>query len=263
MAEEEEERSRLPPRLASLHRGEEMLRGKACEIVERDERLQLHLVVVERSMDLADRLRQFETEDEDLRLLQLLGMRTFNALGASLKLALSGYSQNSALIMRDILETVFLLDLFRGDRLLIERWRLSDKPERMKAFSPLRVREALDVRDGFTSRKRAEMYEMFCELAGHPTMKSVWMMRPEKEGDAVIGPFIETTTVEAVLSEMGRLAIQVGDVVAEFMPVGWPPGVPVRLAFIEAKAAWIGRFYPHGLSPSAASPGTGAETEGQ
>ncbi len=253
VAERESEQSRLSLRLAGLHLSEELLRGKACEIVERDQCLQLHLVMVERAMDVADSLRQFETEDEDLKLVQLLGMRIFNALGASLKLALSGYSQNSALIMRDILETVFLLDLFWGDRLLIERWRLSDKAARMKAFSPLRVREALDARDGFTSRKRAEMYEMFCELAGHPTMKSAWMMRPVKEGDAVIGPFIEPTTVEAVLSEMGRLAVQIGDVLAEFIPSGWRPGLPVRLAFIESKTEWIGRFYPHALSPSSTS----------
>jgi hypothetical protein len=113
----------LPENLESLHGGEEQLRDKAIGVVAGDTRLKLHLVVVERAMDLADILRQFETGDEDLKLAQLLGMRTFNAFGASLKLALSGYSQNSALIMRDVLETVFLLDLFRGDRTLIERWR--------------------------------------------------------------------------------------------------------------------------------------------
>lgn len=42
-------------------------------------------------------------------------------------------------------------------------------------------------------------------------MKSAWMMRPQKDGDAVIGPFIEKTSLEAVLSEMGRLAVQAGE----------------------------------------------------
>jgi hypothetical protein len=32
------------------------------------------------------------------------------------------------------------------------------------------------------------------------------MMRPQKDGDAVIGPFMEATSLEAVISEMGRLA---------------------------------------------------------
>lgn len=30
-----------------------------------------------------------------------------------------------------------------------------------------------------------------------------FIMRPQKDGDAVIGPFIEATSLEAVLSEMG------------------------------------------------------------
>lgn len=37
------------------------------------------------------------------------------------------------------------------------------------------------------------------------------MMLPQRDGDAVIGPFMEATTPEAVGSEMGRLAIQVGE----------------------------------------------------
>lgn len=158
-------------------------------------------------MDLADILRQFKTDDEDLKLVQILGMRTFNAFGASLKLALSEYTQNSALIMRDVLETVFLLDLFQSHRTLIQSWRFADKKTRMKDFRPIKVRIALDSRDGFMSRKREEMYELLSELAGHPTMKSAWMMRPQKDGDVVIGPFVESTMLEAVLSETGRLAV--------------------------------------------------------
>ncbi|MFB9985059.1 hypothetical protein ACFSQQ_41010 [Mesorhizobium kowhaii] len=214
----------IPDNLARLHDGEERLRTRALAVIAGDPHLQLHLATIEAAMDVADVFRHFDTADEDTKVTQILGMRTFNAFGASLKLALSGYGQNSALVMRDILETVFLLDLFRGDRTLILRWRLADKKARIKEFGPVKVREALDARDGFTSMKRFEMYELFSELAGHPTMKSAWMMRPQKEGDAVIGPFVETTALKAVLSEMGRLAIQVGgnprDLLAERLETG-------------------------------------------
>lgn len=248
MAERLNGNTGITANLDRLHQSEELLRGKALEIIATDERLQLHLVVIERAMDLADTLRQFETDDEDLKLVQLLAMRTFNAFGASTKMALSGYSQNSVLIMRDILETAFLLDLFGGQGALIERWRLSDKRARMKDFSPVKVRMALDARDGFTSCRRAEIYDLLSELAGHPTMKSVLMMRPQKDGDAVIGPFIETSTLEAVLSEMGRLAVQVGEIIATFFPREWRGGVPARLAFLDTKTAWIHAFYPEATS---------------
>ena len=85
-------------KLAGLHHGEERLREKAIDLVQGDQRLQLHLSIVEAAMDLADVFRQLDTSDEDLKVIKMLGMRTFNAFGASVKLAFSGYSQNSALI---------------------------------------------------------------------------------------------------------------------------------------------------------------------
>ncbi len=234
----------IPENLLSLHKQEEMLREKATEIVEGSDCLALHVSVVEHAMDLADVLRQFQTKDEDLKVVQMLGMRIFNAFGASLKLAMSGYSQNSALVLRDVLETVFLMDLFKTDRAKIEQWRFADKKERMKKFKPIDVRMALDARDGFDSKKRAELYELFSELAGHPTMKSVSMMRPQKDGVAVIGPFIEGTSLEAVLSEMGRLAIQAGEHLDAFLPQNWAKSLASRVAFAKVKQQWIDTFYP-------------------
>ena len=193
-------------------------------------------------MDLADPLRQFPTEDEDLKVIQVLAMRTFNAFGTTVKLALSGYGQNAALVMRDILETVFLLDLFRSDPDAIERWRLAERADRMREFSPRAVREALDKRDGFASGKRAELYRTFSELAGHPTMTSVLMMRPQVGGDAVIGPFIEATSLQAVISEMGRLAFQVGEALDRFFPETWTAVLPARESSSEARALWLAAY---------------------
>ena len=234
----------IPENLRSLHGQEEGLRARALELVAADARLPLHVRVVENAMDMADFLRQVPTEDEDMKVIQVLGMRTFNAFGASLKLALSGYSQNGALILRDILETVFLLNLFRSDRTLIERWRFADDKTRRREFSPAAVRKALDERDGFRGRKREETYRMFSGLAGHPTMKSAYLMRPEKEGDAVIGPFIAQGTLEAVISEMGRLAVQVSEVLDHFFPETWAGVLPARAEYARSRLEWFATFYP-------------------
>lgn len=242
----------IPTNLENLHIAEEQLRDKAMGIVAGDERLKLHLAVVEAAMDLADIFRQFDSDNEDLKVAQVLGMRLFNAFGASLKLTLSGYHQNSALILRDVLETVFLLDLFSGDRTLIKLWRSADRKTRMREFSPVKVREKLDLRDGFATKRRAEIYELFSELAGHPTMKSDWMMRPQKNGDAVIGPFIEATSLEAVVSEMGRLAVQAGQQISSFFPGDWTQGLLPRVAFLTLQKEWFVAFYPAGFNESRA-----------
>lgn len=235
----------LPENLSSLHNQEEQLRGKALDLVEQDQMLRMHLVVVEQAMNLANLLRQYPTDDEDMKVIQILGMRMFNAFGASLKLALSGYTQNSALVMRDVIETVFLVDLFRFERDLIKKWRFADSKTLKTDFSPAAIRKALDIRYGHTNRRREQTYKMFSELAGHPTMKSAWMMRPQKDGDAVIGPFIEKTSLEAVLSEMGRLAVQAGQHLAAFFPEDWQKGLAPRLSFAVVARKWLATFYPH------------------
>lgn len=245
----------LPEDIQRLHAEEEELRQKATKIVVNDERSILHLVAIERAMDMAYLLHLFPTENEDLKLIQVLGMQLFNAFAASVKLSLSGYGQNSTLIMRNILETTFLLNLFGSDRGEIKRWRLADKKEQMKSFSPARVREAIDARDGFTSRKRALHYQVLSELAGHPSMKSVLMMRPQKDGDAVIGPFVEEGPFNAVFSEIGKLAVLAGGALDCFFPDSWSEADEVRKAFAQIQQTWLETFYPP--RPETPEPNTG------
>ena len=233
----------LPANLISLHTAEEEFRAKALALILGSEDLKLHIRTVEAAMDMADTLRQFESGDEDLKVIQILGMRTFNALGSALKLALSGYNQNSALIMRDILETAFLLDLFRGDRSEIAKWRLVDKRARKTKYGPFQVRVKLDERYGDTLKKRAEHYELLSELAGHASMQADLMMRPTVFSDAVIGPFIEPGMLDGVISELGRLAVMVGESLEAFMPGEWMRSLPSRVAFAKLKKQWLTTFY--------------------
>ena len=106
------------------------------------------------------------------------------------------------------------------------------------------VRKALDERDGFQGRKREEMYRMFSELAAHPTMKSAYLMRPQKDGDAVIGPFIAPDTLEAVISEIGRLAVQASEVLDPFFPETWADVLPARADYARGRLEWFATFYP-------------------
>lgn len=231
----------IPTNFYSLHKGEEELRRKALSLINEDSKLLLHMKIIEEAMNLSDLLRTYSSDDEDFKVIQIFGMRIFNAFGASLKLVLSGYTQNGAIILRDILETVFLLDLF-GDQSLIAKWRFADKKTTRELFSPAAVRKALDSRYGHTGKKREELYKLFSELAGHPTMKSSWMMRPQKDGDAFIGPFIEKATLAATLFEMGRLAFQVGKHLYPFFPKDWKGSYSQLLAFTGAANDWWAEY---------------------
>jgi hypothetical protein len=100
----------FPDNLISLYKQEEQLRIKAVSAIGGREHILLHLCAIERAMTLAKIVVECPTEDEDFKVLKLLSIRMFNAFGASLRLITAGYHQNSGMIMRDILETVFLLD---------------------------------------------------------------------------------------------------------------------------------------------------------
>lgn len=232
----------FPDNLDSLYKQERFLREKAIAIIQSKPKLSLHLHAIERAMSLAKIVVDYPDNDEDFKVVKMLSIRMFNAFGASLTLVSSGYHQNSGLVMRDILETVFLMDLFKTDHTAIERWRFADKKKQREEFSPAAVRKALDERDGAHTKKRAKVYKMFSELAAHPNMHSQHMLRPEKGGDIVTGPFMEETTLEAGVSELGRIAIQAGEIMNSFLPEGWDHD-DVRASFALIKNEWIETFY--------------------
>jgi hypothetical protein len=96
-------------------------------------------------------------------------MRTFNAFAARIKLILSGYHKTARAHPARRVKAVFLLDLFAADPMLSERWRFADRKARMKDFSPVKVREALDANDAFTSKKHLRFTSYFLNLLVTPT----------------------------------------------------------------------------------------------
>jgi hypothetical protein len=75
-------------------------------------------------------------------------IRLFNAAGASIKLALSGYYQKAFDQVRDVIETSFLVDYLSTYPAEIDEWRRADQKKRMSQFGAARIRSALDKRDG-------------------------------------------------------------------------------------------------------------------
>lgn len=227
--------------LLLLRSHEEQIFQQSVGVIFNNPKLSLHIQVVECAMDVLDRLRQYETEDQDLKVIQVLGIRVFNAFASSIKLALSGYNQTGGMILRDILETVFLVDHFRTDRQAIIRWRHADKEQRKKEFSPVKIRISLDERDGAKGQKREELYNLFSEMTAHASMQSIAMLRPKDSDDIIIGPFLDPTSLAASVAEMGRLAVQVGEIFGAFFPKEWEGG---RHFFPNLRMEWYETFYP-------------------
>jgi len=139
------------------HEHEEKLRTQSIALIHADAELSRRLAVIEKAMTVIfgytiDHTSRSENETT----VQLLGIRLFNAAASGLKLALSGYYQTAFQQARDIMETGFLLDYFLSSPESIPVWKTADRATRRKLFEPVKIREALDQRDGDTQMRRAE-----------------------------------------------------------------------------------------------------------
>ena len=204
--------------LAALHREEEELRDEAWKLIAQDGGLQLHISAIANAMNLAERFRTVRTNDEDIKAIQGLGIRAFNALAASIKLSLSGYWADCVLNTRLVLETAFLMDFFQGDRSAVASWRHADPKEKREKYSPGAIRKALDERDKLTGKKRQYHYGLLSTFAAHPTMESMALMKPQAADDVQIGPFMEVPFLKNILFEIARIALLFADSLDNFFP---------------------------------------------
>jgi len=231
---------KLPENLHFLHSGEEMARRKSIELIEADEPLSRHIEMIETIMDMLQFYRMdYAEKDENQLIVKLLGARIFNAMGAAMKLILSGYYQAAGQQIRDILETGFLLDYFSTDSALIQKWKLVSEQDRMKEFNLAKIREVLDARDGFTEKKRMKHYKLLSSIAGHPTFASFKLLRPTLGADAHMGPFFVPELLNATVQELVKVSITAWENFKWFFKPETLPQYRAALRYLETSAGWI------------------------
>ena len=190
--------------LHSLHKHEEEIRAKSLETIKADGSLDNHLNIVGDAMNLIYAFsHDYQHQDDDELTYQLFGIRLFNASGASIKLALSGYYQKAFDHVRDVLETYFLLDYLTTHSGKLDEWKKSDKKARMKLFGPGVIRDALDKRDGDTSGERTKIYGLISEHASHISYRGFRLVTNEQNLGEV-GPFYDRKKLGAWLEELAK-----------------------------------------------------------
>lgn len=190
--------------LNGLHGEEERLRALGLAAAKANPALADHLELVGEAMDLVVILgRGYPEPNSQQQVVQLLGIRLFNAGATALKLALAGYYQAGFSLIRDLLETTHLLDYFLHEPSAIAIWQAGGAAAKKK-FQPQAVREVLDKRDGFAKGKRAEIYQRYCVYASHPTYAGVLLVAPSPHGLATYGPFLDESTLGHLLVDLAK-----------------------------------------------------------
>ncbi|MGK9232210.1 hypothetical protein KXS07_10460 [Inquilinus limosus] len=234
--------AKLPENLTLLGTGEDFVRDRTFEAIAADGALSDHTVLIEASMDVLNYFssRPDPAESEDAQAIRLLGMRLFNDSGSAFRLLCSGYYQTAAMVIRDLIETVFLLGYFQLDATKIGVWRMADENTRKREFNPAKIRTALDDSDGFTSRKRETHYKMLCAMAAHPTYQGLQLLKPHS-GDHHCGPFFDKATLEAALQELVKAMIQAGQHYTRFFAIRDKASAETKLRFMEIARDWMER----------------------
>jgi hypothetical protein len=163
----------------------------------RDEAIEDHRAMINATLAVMSKLievRQPKTIDEST--LMGLGARIFNSSAAALQLTRSGFYQTAFMLLRDLIETSNLLDYFLTYKSEIARWRTSSERQRLKAFSPKSIRDALNTRDQLVRDVRNEYYALLSESAVHATYRGLHLLR--KDDKLIVGPFADRRLTEAV-----------------------------------------------------------------
>jgi hypothetical protein len=233
------------PKIHHLHKAEELVRAQNIDYIQSNEILSFHTHMIEKSMDLIDYFsRQYESENDEQKTIQILGLQIFNQSASALKLILSGYYHASISVKRSLLETMFLLDYFSTDKTLITEWNKNDRNSRTKGkFNPMNIRKALDNRDGFTENKRNQHYNRLCELGTHPTPVSFVMLKPIPEGDFYCGPFFAPEMIKGSIEELVLVAIPIAENFSQFFKAKKLDDYRVEISFMEINDLWNKRFY--------------------
>lgn len=235
---------KLPENLDLIHQGENEIRSQSIRTIGGSSDLSMHVKMIEQVMDTLQFYRMHYDEDTQEQVaVKLLGARLFNSIAAAFGLSLRGYYQAGTVHTRDVLETTFLLDYFSIDLRLIDKWMTASDKARQKEFGQVKIRQALDERDGYTTQKRHEHYKLLCNLAAHPTAEGIGLLRPTHEDLAIMGPYPSAAWLRASIEELVKVCLIASDVFVKFFPSKNLPQMRASVARIERSAAWFKQVF--------------------
>lgn len=219
------------------HVDETRIEAAHDQIISASPELSDHLALINDALDFMHRMVIAEAHKDAGELVLLrLSVRCFNSAAASLRLVRCGYWQPAFSVMRDLLETLFLLDYLDHDRKELLRWYSLPDKERRKAFKPVSVREKLDARDGFTERKRQQAYDLLSQYAAHPTPEGFTVISPNAMMQ--VGPFPSEKNLKAALQELAKHVANVSVLVGAVVKAKKPEELARKVTYYGRLQLW-------------------------
>jgi hypothetical protein len=223
---------------------ERLIEDQSDEFVLADADLRTHVQMINIDLNFIDELlRAHIHRTSDELIVHRLAVRCFNSGAAALQLARSGYYQPCIAIIRDIMETSLLLDLFSREPTVIGEWTRSTEKERDRKFSAYQVRlrlEVLDVRDSGRVLNRAQTYKRFCTYGTHPSPEGFSLISPNMMTQ--IGPFPDEGRLRAVIEEIALHLTFASIVIANFVDSEKAEVINLQVKFFTQTDIWANKY---------------------
>lgn len=136
---------------------------------------------------------------------QVLGIRVLNSIGAADELIIQGFFQPAGVMIRDIVECSYLLDLFSRAPEHLPKWVALGQEVGMKEYRPGQVRDLLNTIDGIDRETRHAPYTFYSRHGTHPNSEAVSLIAPE--GAVHIGPFVNETRLIGLTYDLTRFGV--------------------------------------------------------
>lgn len=203
-----------------------------------------HVAIINSALDLISSIpNRIPHANEDELVVQRLIVRCFNAGAAAMRLTRCGYYQQAFGLVRDIIETTFLLDLFSRVPKEIRQWRTLPAKDREKRFAPFMVRKKLDDFDPNTKSLRGEIYKRFSTYASHPTPEGAAIISPDMM--TKIGPFPDELRLLSVLQELAKHLSYTGVVAGMHVRNDDPTAIGLKTAYLVPLNSWLKKYMPN------------------
>jgi hypothetical protein len=187
------------------------------------------------------------SNEDELAALRL-AVRCFNAGASSLRLLRCGYYQPSLAMVRDLVETTFLIDLFAKDKAALKNWRTLPPKERERQFKPFEVRKRLDERDGYKEAKRAAAYKLLSTYAAHPSPEGFHIISPQNMTQ--VGPFPDERLLKGCLEEISKNLAYAASVICSMVPNKRTDVIETKQKFFDASERWSKKYMSTAHEPS-------------
>lgn len=228
----------LPANLQGLHSEEERIRTESALQINASEALREHVELIHSCLDMlhVSHAGAPSTLTDDELVVYGIGIRLFNSGASFLKLVFSGYHQGAVSFLRDIVEVGFLLDYFAYHPDSISRWRAGKDDE----FKPFKIRNALDTRDGYKDKVRAERYKFLSAHGTHVTFNGLALV--SCEGLLSIGPFSSEKLLAGALFDAASFFSHAVLAYLENFDGVRVDQLKARIVFMENLCSWFVKY---------------------